>query len=377
MEAAGWRHGAPLPRLLRLHDIAAQARGCASPAVTWRQIDGCRRAPAPSPAFMFGGAGADVARALFGQVDAAAAGCFSIKDAAIGPDGLVIKETFAFFGDSIGSRREQAKAAVRRVNARAATTRQAPGSLVSLFGTAFGDEARLITDVMPLLWVLAVSGLVPGHLLYVQPAGVDARAFAYLQAVGLSEDRFVTCQLADEVVRAPRVLVPALLRDGPRFSPFMGEATRYWTEQVRNGLALPQARPACPVFLSPRDTAEPSGVADWQAIEAAAVNFGFEVVHPASLSLGERASAFGEADCLLGFDGAALMEACAFAPAGIPVCAIRGNVSRGVELAGFAQALGHRFGYVFGHADGEDRDAPAVVQGDALRLALRALSLVK
>jgi capsular polysaccharide biosynthesis protein len=377
MDLAGWRHGAPLPRTSRLQDIAAQARGGASPAVVWRQIDGGRRTPAPAPAFMFGGASAEVARALFGQVDGAAAGCFSINDAAIGPDGLVIKESIGFFGASMGLSWEQAEASVRRVNARAATTRQAPGPLVSLFGSGFRDAASQLMDVMPKLWVLAVCGLNPGQLLYLQPSAVQALALAYLQAVGLPEARFVICPAADEAVRAPRVLVPALLRDGARFSPFMGEATRYWTEQVRHGLGLPAARPERPLFLSPRDTVEPSGVADWQAIEAAAIEAGYAVVHPASLSLGERAAVFGEADCLLGFDGAALFEACVFAPAGIPMCAIRGNVSRGVELAGFAQALGHRFGYVFGHAHDDDPDAPAVVQAADLRYALRALALMR
>lgn len=375
--AAEWWHGAPLPRIARLQDIAAQARFCAQPSVVWRQIDGCRRSPAPPPAFMFGGTGAEAGRALFGQVESPAAGCFSLTDAAVGPDGLIVKASIGFFGASIGLSEEQAAAAVGRVSARAATTRQARGPLVSLSGTGLRDEARLITDVMPLLWVLAVSGLDPRHLLYRQPAGAAVRAMAYLRAAGLGEDRFVTCQLADEVVRAPRVLVPALLRDGTRFSPFLADATRYWTDQVRHSLGLPAARPDRPVFLSPQDTSEPSGVADWQAIEAAAADAGFAVVRPGSLSLGERVSAFGAADCLLGFDGAALMEACAFAPRGIPVCAVRGNVARSVELAGLAQALGHRFGYVFGHGDEEDPDAPAIIQADAVRLALQALALLK
>jgi capsular polysaccharide biosynthesis protein len=157
----------------------------------------------------------------------------------------------------------------------------------------------------------------------------------------------------------------------------MGEATRFWTRTVRAGLGLPPPQPERGLFLSPRDTEEPSGVADWQAIEAAAIDHGLTVIHPATLSLAERIATFGEAECLLGFDGAALIEACVFAPPGIPVCAIRGSTASGVRLAGLAPALGHRIGFVFGTGDPEDPTSPATVSGAALQSALTALLLLK
>jgi capsular polysaccharide biosynthesis protein len=122
---------------------------------------------------------------------------------------------------------------------------------------------------------------------------------------------------------------------------------------------------------------EPSGVADWQTIEAAAAENGMEVVHPAALSLADRLHLFGEADCLLGFDGAVLREACVHASPGIPICVVRGGLSSGAGTAALALALGHQVGVVFGGADEQDPLAPAVIEAEDRQNALTCLGLMK
>jgi hypothetical protein len=334
------------------------------------------RCPAPAPAFLFGGTDVAMARHLFGQIDIPAAGCFSATDSAIGPGGVVIKDSSSFHGEALGLPAAHAAAILDRLRACPTTTCVAPGTAASLFGMA-SDAASLLTDIMPRLWVLAAAGHDIGAVRVPIPADAHADAAPLLRAAGLADAQLLLGESTDAVLRAPRVLAPALLRHGARFSPLMGEATRFWTARLRATLGLPAPKPHRALFLSPRDTTEPTGVADWQRIEAAATDRGLATIHPAALSLADRAATYGQAACLLGFDGAALTEACVLAPAGIPVCAIRGNTASDVRLAGLAPALGHAIGFVFGVADQEDPGAPAQISGEALQSALTALFLLK
>lgn len=370
------RHGPPLRRITRQFDIGPHAQAAAEPPVVWRQIDGGRRSPAPPPAFMFGGADPAMARALFGQIDASPIGCFAIDDAAVGPHGILVRDDSAFYGETIGTPRQEAATVADWLNAQAVTTGQVSQTLAR-FGAGAQDAAALLTDLMPRLWVLAAAGYDLGRLALLIPADAHPDTKPLLRAAGLLDAQLLAPDLPGTVIRAPRLLAPTGLRDRARFSPHMGEATRFWTDRVRAGLGLPPPQPARGLFLSPRDTAEPSGVAHWQDIEAAAVARGLTVIHPAGLSLAERLATFGEANCLLGFDGAALMEACIFAPPGIPVCAIRGSTASGVRLAGLAPALGQSIGFVFGVGDPDEPSFPATVDGGALQLALTSLALGK
>jgi len=315
-----------------------------------------------------------MARALFAQIDVAPVGCFAIDDAAVGPHGILVRDDSAFYGATIGTPRQEAETVADWLNAQAVTTGQVAQTLAR-FGSGASDAAALLTDIMPRLWVLAAAGYDFGRLAILISADAHPDTKTLLRAAGLADAQLLAADLPGTVIRAPRLLAPTGLRDRARFSPHMGEATRFWTDRVRAGLGLPPPQPGRGLFLSPRDTAEPSGVAHWQDIEAAAVARGLSVIHPAGLSLAERVATFGEADCLLGFDGAALMEACIFAPPGIPVCAIRGSTASGVRLAGLAPALGQAIGFVFGVYDPEDPGFPATVDGGALQLALTALSL--
>ncbi len=369
------RSGAPLRRITHLLDIEAHAQTGSRPPVVWRQLDGPGRSPAPVPAFLFGGAEASMGRHIYGQIDMPAAGCFSAADAAIGPGGIIIKDAIGFHGSVLGIQAVRASTILGRLNDISVTTGLAHGTAAALFGTCI-DAAGLLTDVMPRLWVLAAAGYDLGRICIAVPAGAHADAAILLRAAGLADAQLLLGDAPDAVLRAPLVLAPGLLRHGARFSRFMGEATRFWTGKLRGGLGLPGPKPQRALFLSPRDTAEPSGVAHWQDIEAAATARGFAAIHPATLSLADRAALYGEANCLLGFDGAALMEACTFAPPGTPVGAIRGNVGSDLRLLGLAAALGHRPGIVFGRIDPENPDAPASVPGGDVQRAITALLLM-
>jgi len=367
------RHGPPVRRITHLLDIAAHAQAFAPPHIVWRQLLGPSRVPAPSPALMFGGAEAAVARQLFGQIDIAAAGCFAMTDAAIGPGGVIIKDSTAFFGATLGTPEAQAAIIAHRLNACAATTCVAPGAAASLFGAA-NDRLSLLTEVMPALWIIAAAGYT--DLLYVPiPAEAHPDARPMLLAAGLSASQLLPCDTIDSVFRSPRVLAPARLGHGVRFSPLMGEATRFWTTKLRATLGVAPPKPQRPLFLSPRDGDEPE-VADWQSIEAAAAERGLTIFHPEGLSLAERTATYSEAKYVLGFDGAALMEACIFAPPGIPVCAIRGNSTASARLPGLAAALDHKFGTIFARTDSDNPDAPVQVHGGDVQRAITAMSLM-
>ncbi len=369
------RHGAPLQRIDRLRDIAWHASSGMPPRVVCRRLAEAGRSPAPAPAFMFGGAGAGTARALFSQIDVPACGCFALDDAAVAPEGLVIKACNGFCGETIGVPMEAAAGIVQRLNTRSVTTRHVGGTIVPLFGGTACSAAGLVTEVLPGLWTLAAAGYRLDELLIAVPDDLPDEGRAMLRAAGVQEWQCLPAGRDDDVIRAGRVVVPSRLQSGARFSPLMQQATGFWTGKLRHSLGLPEPRPGRRLFLSPRETAEPSGIADWQATEAAATEQGMEVVHPAWLGLAERACLFGEADCLLGFDGAALMEACAYAPPGIWVCVIRGSLVRGAGTAALALALGHQVGVVFGTADQEDPLAPALVEAEDRQNALACLAL--
>jgi len=369
------RHGPPLRHITHLVDIATHAQACARPPVVWRQLDGPRRSPAPAPAFLFGGADAGTARQIFGQIDLPAAGCFSADDAAIAPGGVIIKDGIGFHGEALGIPSMHAAAILNRLNERASTTGLAPSTAAALFGME-NDAAGLLTNIMPGLWVLAAAGHDLARICIPIPTDAHQDATALLRAAGLTDAQLMLGDGPDAILRAPRVLAPAHLCHGARVSPLMGEATRFWTSKLRETLGLPPPRPQRPLFLSPRGAADSCGVAGWQHIEDAATERGLAAIQPASLSLAVRAATYGEAACLLGFDGAALLEACVFAPAGIPIGAIRGNFVTNAPLTGMAAALGHRIGHVFGRLNPENPAAPATVPGADVQRAVTALSLM-
>ena len=365
--------GAPLRRIEALADIAVHARAFASPVVGWRQVAAGLRAPGPAPAFVLGPMTAAAGRALFGQVDLPASGSFAVQDAAAGPGGVIVKDGLAFFGEGLDVSQAKATAVAQQLNARATTTLDVPGPLVSLVG---GGPGAVLTRVMPLLWVLQASGYDVAKCQYLIPWDAPPDLVPLLLAFGLTEPQLVRCREAGDVVRAPRILAPASLRCGDRFAPAMGEATRFWTTRVAARVARTQAGLGLALFVSPQDDREPCGVADWQTIEAQATAAGMTAVHPALLDIGERVSLFAGASFVMGFDGADLLEAYLFAPAGAGICAIRGSAPRSFALLGVAQALGQGLGYVFGTLDPEDAEAPALVDPATVQQAITALSLV-
>ena len=365
--------GAPLRRVEAIADIAAHTQAFGEPAVSWRQAAAPSRMPGPTPAFIFGPVSAGVGRALFGRIDLPAAGCFAVQDAAAGPSGVIVKDGVALFGDPLDVSQAQATAVAHQLNARATTTLQVQGTLVSLVG---GGPGAVLTRVMPLLWVLAAAGYDLAGLQYLVPWDAPAELLPLLSAFGLQEAQLVRCREAGDVVRAPRILAPASLRVGDRFLPAMGDATRFWSSRLEASLGLTPPETGSATFLSPGDGWEGMDVANGQAIEDHAADAGMSVLRPAKLEIGERVRHYAAAPFLMGLDGPDLLEACVFAPPGAAVCAIRGSGARSFALLGLAHALGHRLGYLFATPNREDFEAAGDVDSGVVRRGMKALSLM-
>ena len=304
---------------------------------------GRRAARPPPPAFLFGGADAATARAIYGQIETPQTGCYAIADAAVAPTGIALRDGVAFCGAQLNLPPEHVATITARLSGADLPLRFVEGPLVALFGPAEEAYGQLLIDYLPRLWLLEQAGYSLARLRFLVPAILPERATELLAHLGLSADQVVPYAHWDELIHTDLLVLPTTLRRHERLSPGFGAATRLWTGRVRDRLD------AGPPDLPRRVFTAPQGGGRFEALAAGA---GYTVLRPGAMDLAARAASFGAATRIAGPAGEHLHDSVFCAP-GAKICALRAGPQGGFLQTGLGAALGLETGYVFSDDDAE------------------------
>ena len=326
-----------------LADIASHAALMAAPLVSFRQIEAAGRSPAPAPAFLFGAFGADLSRAIYGQIETPEIGVYALADAAVAPTGIGLRDGVAFFSTALNLPRAHVAAVTSRLAAADLPVRHVPGPLVPLFGPAEESYQQVIVDYLPRLWLLEQAGYTLADLHILVPAALPPHVEDVLAGLALPPAQIVRYAHWQEVIRTDLLLLPTILRRHDRLSPSFGAATRFWTGRV----AVAKARGAR-IYIADGQVGK--------LAERIAAAQDFQITQAYRLDFTTRAALFGAATRIVGTAGAALYDA-VFAGAGTRLCVLRdARREPGFLLGGVAAALGQTVGYVFADADLDEAD---------------------
>ena len=313
-------------------DIAMHAALMASPLVSFRRVESAGTSPAPAPAFLFGTAGEEINRAIYGQMGTPETGVYALADAAVAPTGIGLRDGVAFCGAALNLPRAHVTAVTRRLAGTALPVRHVPGPLVPLFGPAEDAAAQLYVDYLPRLWLLEQAGYRLEDLHFLVPASLPAHVEEVLGHLALPDGRIVRTAHWQEVVRTDMLLLPTILRLHERLSPGFGAASRFWTGRLQV-----TAADGGPVFIA-------DGGEETLAQRIAAAQ-GFRIIQPQALAFVTRAAIFGAATHIVG--AGAAMYGAVFAGVGRRLCVLwEGRRDAGFLIGGVAGALGQRVGYV-------------------------------
>ena len=335
------------------------------PLVSYRVVEPAGRSPAPSPSFLFGPSDAELTRQIFGQMETPEVGVTSIADAAVAPTGIGLCRNVAFSASSLNHPREHVATIVGRLNAVNPPCRDVPGPLVPLFGPAEEDDAHLLIDYLPRLWLLEQAGYKLDTLYFLVPDPLGPMLEDVVRLLGIPDERLVRYAHWRETIRTDLLLLPSILRRHERLSACLGDATRFWIDRL--GLAAPD--PQERIYVP----APGAGLVlhNHLRIEAVAERRGYRIAPIEHLGFAERAALFSRAACIIGPYSTALHYS-VFAGAGATVCALRGTGRvPGTLQTGLCHALGQTAGYVLG---GQDHVGFAVDEAD-FRRALELMEL--
>ncbi len=329
----------PVPPTTRIAEIGPHAARMDQPLVSFRLVEPAGRSAPPAPAFLFGGADAATARAIYGQIETPETGCYAVANAAIAPTGIALCDGVAFCGAQLNLPQAHVATITARLSTADLPVRHVPGPLVPLFGPAEEAYGQMLVDYLPRLWLLEQAGYDLATLRFLLPAALPARSEALVAQLGLPADQVIRYAHWEEVIRTDLLVLPTILRKHERLSAGFGPATRFWTQRVQAGLGVPAPSPRERVFI-----AGPDGRT---RAEAVAQGAGFRVL-VAGAALAERVQAFGAASQIVGASGDALHDS-VFCAAGARVCAL----GAGFLQTSIGAALGLETGYVFGEDEAE------------------------
>ena len=249
--------------------------------------------------------------------------------------------------------------------------------VVSLAGPGLLIYGHWLVDFLPKLYLLKLSGIDPFAVKYILPANTPRFAISWLQMFGISERQLVFFETHAEVVGATRLVVPTLLRTNGRTHPLFRPAIEYLLSLIpRYGNRTVEDGTRRRLYLS-RGVPGPEGrkLLNRQAIEQIAVDQGYSIVKPESLSIADQLTLYSRAKSIVGEYGSAL-HGSMFAPPKTVVCALRASARHpGFLQSGVCQAMGQKIGYVFGSAGEHDVAQEFTIPEDDFKRALALIEL--
>jgi capsular polysaccharide biosynthesis protein len=334
--------------------------------------------PAP-PRFVLGPFPRFLTHSYFADVTALPVGCYTLNKVGVTSHGLLVRDGALLTSDqlslSVGSVTEAAR--YGSIHVRNEFSRLLDDLIVSLAGPGHLIYGHWLIDFLPKLYLLTLLGIDPFMVKYLLPANTPRFAITWLHTLGITERQLVFFEPYAEIVGVTRLVVPTLLRTSGRTHPLFRSAIDYLLSLIpQEGRRAHAGRDRPRLYLS-RGVPGPEGrkLLNRQAIEQIAVDAGYAVIRPETLSITDQLAIFARAKCIVGEYGSAL-HGCIFAPPETVVCALRASARHpGFLQSGVCEAMGQRIGYVFGSAGEFDVAQEFTIPEDDFKTALALLEL--
>jgi len=349
------------------------------PLAQFIELAPAARSVPTSPSFFLGPFPEFLTHSYFADVTALSVGCYTLKNVGVTSHGLLVRDgallTCGRLSLSEGSIREAA--GYGNICFKGGFSRVLDEPTVSLAGPGHLIFGHWLVDFLPKLYLLQRSEIDPFAVKYLLPANTPPFALSWLQLLGITERQLVFFEPYAELVGATRLIVPTLLRTNGRTHPLFRRAIEYILSLVPRDTSRADEDGAEQRLYLSRGGPGPENrkLLNRQAIEQIAVDRGYALVRPETLSIADQLMMFSRAKRVVGEYGSAL-HGSIFAPPETVVCALRASARHpGFLQSGLCQAMGQKIGYVFGSAEEHDVEQKFSIPEDDFKTALTLVDM--
>jgi Glycosyltransferase 61 len=260
----------------------------------------------------------------------------------------------------------------RDLSANQNTRKYLAGQYAFLAGPGNSIYGHWLVEHLPRLAVLHEAGFDVFKLKYLVPSTTPAFALAWLTLLGIKQEQLVIYNPDVEVLQPEELLLPTILHNGHRVSPFFNRVAHLFKAWVAKGNVRLKASGTPPrLFVSRRNASQSRRMINRDRIEKMAEQAGFAILYPEQHPLWEQVRIFGGAKVLVGEYGSAL-HGSIFSETGTVVCCLRGNALHpGFIQSGVGHALGQPTGYLFGETNTEDPEQSFTLPEDVFDAGLK------
>ena len=350
-----------------------------NPLTQYNELAPAAQSAPISPSFVLGPFPEFLTNSYFADVTALSVGCYTLKKIGVTSHGLLVRDGKLLTSGQLSLSEESIKEAASygSICAKREFSRIVDEPVVSLAGPGHLIYGHWLVDFLPKLYLLQRNGIDPSAVNYLLPANTPRFALSWLQLLGISERQFVFFEPYEEAVGATCLFVPTLLRTNGRTHPLFRSAIEYLLSLIPRRSSRAHGNGAGRrIYLSRGgDGPENRKLLNRRGIEQIAVDRGYTVVRPETLSITDQLTMLSRARCIVGEYGSAL-HGSLFAPPGTVVCALRASARHpGFLQSGLCQAMGQKIGYVFGSAGEHDVEQKFSIPEDEFSTALTLVDM--
>ncbi len=318
---------------------------------TYQEFGARFRAPPTPPCFTFGTLPGFLAPDLYSETEIGSVGCTTLHTAEVIFDGIIMQDGAALWSLSLNHPRAHVQAVLSGQAAGWANlpVRRVEGQAAIIHGPGFDIFGHWLTDFLPRLYALHLAGIDIQKIKLMLPASSPRFVRQFLSLIGVPGENLVWHDQRAERLMPDELVMPSLFRLRSRFHPLFVQATHFWLERFAAHAGLPdQAMTDRRLFISRARLSGARRLRERAAIEARAIQAGYELVFPETMSLSQQIQIFRSASRVLGEYGSGL-HGSIFAPPGSVICALRGTSHHpGFAQSGLAERSRQPMGYVFG-----------------------------
>ena len=350
--------------------IGNYADAAGSSCVSYAGVAVAGRAVPHPPDFLFGSVPDYIFNAMFGELDFAAAGLWSIREGQVIGLGVPVHRTtvLSYPEANLWSEHQASALAAHGVGDLGPPDAKLDGRYVFLAGPGHHVYGHWLVDLLPRLHILQQLGFSLDELGFVLAAGTPPFALAMLRSLGIHPSHVYSCSGASELIEVEELLLPSNLRHGSRLAPVFTAAVASLLMRVT--LVDAPSGDWTRVFVSRRQADHARNLVNRAEAEELAASFGYRTLDPASISFPEQVALFRRCRALAGEYGSGLHNSI-WMPDRATVCAIRSTSNYpGFIQTSLAERRGQRIGYVFCPAGMNDEQQSFAVNLDLLRKGL-------
>jgi len=343
---------------------------------TYEEFGAPFRAPPKPPCFTFGTLPGFLAPDLYAETGIGGVGCYRLQASEVIFDGIVMQNGAALWSLALNHPRAHVQAVLTAQAAGWASlpVRRVEGQVAVIHGPGFDIFGHWLIDFLPKLFVLHRAGIDIQKIKLLLPASSPPFVRHFLSLIGIPNENLVWHDQRAERIAPDELVMPSVFRLRSRFHPLFVQATRFWLDRFSASAGLPDHAAADRrIFISRARLSGGRRLRERGAIEARALQAGYELVFPESLALAQQIRLFRSASHVLGEYGSGL-HGSIFSQPGSVICALRGTSHHpGFAQSGLAEISDQPIGYVFGQSPEHAGDHEFSIDAGAFEHALSAM----